>query len=181
MINLQQEKSWCTVFYILIFFFKKTSNSSEMLKVHVFKLVYECDGSVWFKKKKSYLGGRNRSRVLSLQVSYWLLSWERRGRILKVIWHWQEITLQHNRTKQLRPKGKKNVTYQWTTKWCFRSVKPIAPLREMALPEFALLGTLIVVGLRVALCLVEETPLLSTFCAGLTWMGSEYRDTGLYC
>lgn len=59
------------------------------------------------KKKKSYLWGRNRSRVLSLQVSYWLLSWERRGRILKVTWHWEEITLQHNRTKQMHPKRKK--------------------------------------------------------------------------
>lgn len=47
-----------------------------------------------------------------------------------------------------------------------------AALRKLDLQEFVLLGTLMVVGLRVAVGLVEETPQLSVFCTGLIWMAS---------
>lgn len=46
----------------------------------------------------------------------------------------------------------------------------------MDLQETVLLGTLMVVGLRVTVCLVKESLLPSTLFTGLTGMGSEYRD-----
>lgn len=56
-----------------------------------------------------------------------------------------------------------------TSHWTMKTLQVWTSVRQLDLHEFVLLGTLMVVGLRVVLGLAEETPPLSALRTGLIW------------